>query len=962
MKKITSYRLKKAIPLIFFFSLTITVLAQVENDFSARFNETVNGDITMIANTIISRTPTQDYNEEDGNHDFTDNVYVDIDTDDSTFNSSNATFNNPQPQISCLSIRKVYLYWAAADKETDSNEDNQPNWNFNDVKIMLPGETIYNTITADEVLFRGRDTHFGNDPYICVKDITASVLQLNSPYGKYQVANIEAKTGGLISHQIGIPGTSGGWQIVYVYESPELATKNISLFDGYAHITKDLNNFDIDFDGFLTVPEGPVNANIVIGSLEGDRDLLGDQLQIVDTQNNFINLSAPQRPVDNFFNSRITVGTTNFLDRTPASLNTLGFDATVFKLDNPNNSIIGNNQSSAKIRLTSNQETYGLYLIGLSVEVWSPNLYPIKLRANIEGNITNASDAVMFDFNFLNTGNDDAINVVLSTTLPTNLEFLSANNLPNGVSYSYDPNTRLLEYYLIDGLADVGDPLLNLNFEVRIKEECYFLEERCDLSFEMQLKATYNGVENPRPRTTLSSYELDDCQLGTLLPVVINQPAAALWVNPPGDLDRILNCDNFSDLNTVQNLFPVPDKCDFNLTKTNGSFVPNNTCGNSGTYTNSWVFTDACGRTITDYIQVITIVDDSPPVFSSLPNDIVINCSETPEFTQAIVEDSCSFNIDLSFNDVTTSGSCDGDFTITRTWTAIDDCGNVSTASQSILAQDTSPPNLVSALDTELIRVCEIPPEIPELEFSDNCSSNLSIIYEEETQTIDAENYDILRSWTVYDECANQNTFIQTIHMRTNHTKTSTALNLCPNDNAINLNHFVEVNEDGYWENEDLNILNNNLLNPSTLVQGEYTFNYIVPINQCIQTNELVVIIGETCIELDPCISSSYDVNISKLVTPNGDLKNQTFMVSYNLNPEIDFDQRCEIIVKLKMFNRWGSKVFESNDYDNSWTGTSGGGFGTEEKLPSGTYYYVITLENSGLKPIQGYILLGIEQ
>jgi len=516
MKNITSYSLKKVIPLIFFFTLNITVLAQVENDFTARFNETVNGDITMIANTMISRTATQNYNEEDGNHDFTDNVYVDIDTDDSTFNSSSATFSNPLPQISCLSIRKVYLYWAAADKETSANEDNQPNWNFNDIKIMLPGETIYSTITADEVIYRGRDTHFGNDPYICFKDITESVIQLNSPYGKYQIANVEGKTGGLISHQIGIPGTSGGWQIVYIYESPELSTKNISLFDGYAHITKELNNFDIDFDGFQTVPEGPVNANIIIGSLEGDRDLIGDKLQIVNTENNFIDLSAPQRPTDNFFNSRITVGNTDFINRTPASLNTLGFDASVFKLDNPNNSIIDNNQTSARIRLTSNQETYGLYLIGLSVEVWSPNLYPIKLRANIEGNITNASDAVIIDFNFLNRGNDDAINVVLSTILPTNVEFVSANNLPIGVTYAYDPITRLLEYFLVDGLVDVGDPLLNLNFEIVIKEECYFLEDSCDLTFNIQLKATYNGVDNPTPRTTLSSYELDDCQLGTV--------------------------------------------------------------------------------------------------------------------------------------------------------------------------------------------------------------------------------------------------------------------------------------------------------------------------------------------------------------------------------------------------------------------------------------------------------------
>ena len=109
-------------------------------------------------------------------------------------------------------------------------------------------------------------------------------------------------------------------------------------------------------------------------------------------------------------------------------------------------------------------------------------------------------------------------------------------------------------------------------------------------------------------------------------------------------------------------------------------------------------------------------------------------------------------------------------------------------------------------------------------------------------------------------------------------------------------------------------------------------------------------------------IESSFDVDISKLVTPNGDLKNQSFNVAFVLNPIADARNNCDIIVTVKIFNRWGTKVFESRDYKNDWMGTSGGGIGAAEVLPTGTYYYVITLENSGLKPIQGYILLGTDQ
>ena len=600
--------LKQTLIILFIslFASSIDTYAQIQKEFSPRFNDMIHGDFTMIANTILSRTATEDYNGEDDNHTFPDNVYVDIDNDNSTFNSSSANFVNPQLQLACLTIKKAYLYWAAADKENEAGEDNQPDWNFNDIKLMLPGKNNYETLTADEVLYRGRDTHFSNDPYVCFKDITDLVTNLDSPYGRYQVANIEAKTGFLFQHNTGNTGTSGGWQIVYIYESPELPSKNISIFDGYAHITRDLNNYDIGFSGFRTVPSGPVNVNTLIGSFEGDRSLIGDRFQIQNTANSYVDISTPLRDLNNFFNSKITLENTNFTGRNPASLNTLGFDAAVFSLDNTNNSIIGNNQTSASIRLTSNQETYGLFLVGLAVEVWVPNLYPIKLSSNTIGNITNASESVTFDFNFSNTGNDNAVNVVLSETIPTNIEFVSANNLPNGVTYLYDTDTRLLQFFIEDGVVDIGDPPLNIQFELIIKDACYFLEDTCNLTFELQFTATYNGEENTNTYVTNSSNELDDCQLGNPLPITINQPIT-FWETPIGSLDRTLSIDDPIDLKNAQSLIPTTDICDFDLIKTSGDFIQNSDCDFSGTYTNTWNFTDACGRTIEDYTQVITV-------------------------------------------------------------------------------------------------------------------------------------------------------------------------------------------------------------------------------------------------------------------------------------------------------------------------------------------------------------------
>ena len=75
-------------------------------------------------------------------------------------------------------------------------------------------------------------------------------------------------------------------------------------------------------------------------------------------------------------------------------------------------------------------------------------------------------------------------------------------------------------------------------------------------------------------------------------------------------------------------------------------------------------------------------------------------------------------------------------------------------------------------------------------------------------------------------------------------------------------------------------------------------------------------------------IDCSVDLQISNILTPNGDGYNDTWKV--NDPPQI---QGCEV----KIFNRWGQLVFESTDYNNTWTGTK-----DTEELPDGVYFYSI--------------------
>ena len=61
----------------------------------------------------------------------------------------------------------------------------------------------------------------------------------------------------------------------------------------------------------------------------------------------------------------------------------------------------------------------------------------------------------------------------------------------------------------------------------------------------------------------------------------------------------------------------------------------------------------------------------------------------------------------------------------------------------------------------------------------------------------------------------------------------------------------------------------------------------------------------------------------------------------------------------VKVFNRWGNQVFEMDNYDNTWDGTSMGRatVSASEKLPVGTYFYLIDF-GDGSEPKTGWLYI----
>ena len=101
------------------------------------------------------------------------------------------------------------------------------------------------------------------------------------------------------------------------------------------------------------------------------------------------------------------------------------------------------------------------------------------------------------------------------------------------------------------------------------------------------------------------------------------------------------------------------------------------------TVTRHWTFRDESGNEET-CTQTIHIEDTQAPVMSCLPSEITVNCRSIPEPEKCTATDNCTGDVPVEMEEVASKGDCSIGYTITRTYTATDDCGNAATTVQLI--------------------------------------------------------------------------------------------------------------------------------------------------------------------------------------------------------------------------------------------------------------------------------------
>ncbi len=189
--------------------------------------------------------------------------------------------------------------------------------------------------------------------------------------------------------------------------------------------------------------------------------------------------------------------------------------------------------------------------------------------------------------------------------------------------------------------------------------------------------------------------------------------------------------------------------------------------------------TDATGETETCE-QIITVIDDVPPVLMDVPADLTLSCDEVSDDMQVAdvtAYDACSkTNVTVNLNSWTVPGSCANEYTIVHAWATMDACGNVATAHQQIHVVDDEGPVFDCVLHNMTVD-CNGIPEPVDCVASDNCPGDVVVTMEEtKTGAGCKSEYTITRTYTAVDACGNTSTTQQVIHVAPTNSAPATVL------------------------------------------------------------------------------------------------------------------------------------------------------------------------------------------
>jgi len=176
-------------------------------------------------------------------------------------------------------------------------------------------------------------------------------------------------------------------------------------------------------------------------------------------------------------------------------------------------------------------------------------------------------------------------------------------------------------------------------------------------------------------------------------------------------------------------------------------------CGGQQLITYTWSVTGSCDS-VSIVTTVLFVVDNTPPAPPQIQNEITLQCGDPiPPAGELIFMDACLGERIGQLEESTFETDCAT--VIERTWTASDDCENVSSIQQQIMILDQTAPEFDAVPAAKTISCSDEEPLV-NLTASDACSE---VTYADPVERLLTVNciggYLIERTWRAFDTCGN---------------------------------------------------------------------------------------------------------------------------------------------------------------------------------------------------------------
>lgn len=450
--------------------LLFPAAASADRNFSLRYSNNINGQITTAANTIMQcPLGTPDPLANSGcegaragtnarNNNSFDMQWLDVDSDSSTFDSSTATLSVP----SGSRILFAGLYWTGIQKKGEVVKGANgyvgvpqaaPDANaVGTVKLKVPGSSSYSTVNASQV---DNGAIANSSGYTAFADVTTQVAGARG--GDYTVANVQTATGGNVS---------AGWTLVVAYADEQEPLRNLAVFDGLK-VVSGTSFVDIPLSGFKTPSSGSVSTTVGVVAAEGDAGLSGDYLTL-----NEKTLTDAVHPANNTENSTIANRGSQVTNKSPDWRNQLGYDSSLFSADG----YLPNGATTAMFRAKTSGDTYAPQAITFATELFSPQ---VDLTKTVSASTAEPSDTLTYTITATNNGSANANSVQIADPVPGGTTYVASSaTVTSGTgNASYDASTNTITARLGSGSSGTDPGTLapgqsvTITFQVDINDD-----------------------------------------------------------------------------------------------------------------------------------------------------------------------------------------------------------------------------------------------------------------------------------------------------------------------------------------------------------------------------------------------------------------------------------------------------------------------------------------------------------